>query len=109
MNRQQIKVVLMDEATGFIRSLPEKAQKKITYNLLKVQGGEMDKDLLKKLENSEIWEFRTLFNGIRYRLFSFWDTDADTLIIATHGIIMKTQKIPPKEIKKSGRYENAIF
>lgn len=39
----------MYEATGFIRSLPEKAQKKITYNLLKVQGGEMDKDLLKKL------------------------------------------------------------
>lgn len=29
----------MDEAREFVSSLPEKAQKKITYNLLKVEGG----------------------------------------------------------------------
>lgn len=51
----------MDAAREFVLSLPEKAQKKITYNLLKVEGGEMDKELFKKLENTEIWEFRTLF------------------------------------------------
>lgn len=71
MNRRKLKVALMDEAREFIDSLPEKAQKKITYNLLKVEGGEMDKELFKKLENSEIWEFRTLFNGTCYRLFAF--------------------------------------
>lgn len=29
----------MDPAREFVSSLPEKAQKKITYNLLKVEGG----------------------------------------------------------------------
>lgn len=74
MTEHKIKIALMDMARDFITSLPEKAQKKITYNLLRVEGGEMDKELFKKLENSEIWELRTLFNGICYRLFAFWDT-----------------------------------
>lgn len=91
----------MDEAREFIDSLPEKAQKKITYNLLKVEGGEMDKELFKKLENSEIWEFRTLFNGTCYRLFAFWDTEIEVLVVATHGIVKKTQKTPKNEIEKA--------
>ena len=61
----------MNTAREFVSSLPEKVQKKITYNLLKVEGGEMDKELFKKLENSEIWEFRTLFNGICLSLVCF--------------------------------------
>lgn len=91
----------MDMAREFISSLPEKAQKKITYNLLKIEGGEMDRELFKKLENSEIWELRTLFNGICYRLFAFWDTDMDALVVATHGIVKKTRKTPKKEIEKA--------
>ena len=43
--------------------------------------------IFKKLENTEIWEFRTLYNGICYRLFSFWDTEEETWVIATHGIV----------------------
>lgn len=57
--------------------------------------------LFKKLENTDIWEFRTLYNGIAYRLFAFWDTGKDTLVVATHGIIKKTQKTPRKEITKA--------
>lgn len=91
----------MDMAREFISSLPEKAQKKITYNLLKIEGGEMDRELFKKLENSEIWELRTLFNGICYRLFAFWDTDMNALVVATHGIVKKTRKTPKKEIEKA--------
>ena len=75
-----IQVVLMEEALAFVRSLPLKAQEKITYNYKKVEQGIMDKELFKKLGNSNIWEFRTLYNGNCYRLFSFWDTkkrDAD--------------------------------
>lgn len=64
-------------------------------------GGERNKELFKKLENSEIWEFRTLYNGIAYRLFAFWDTDMNTLVVATHGIIKKTQKTPKKEIARA--------
>ena len=89
----------MKKASEFLSSLPEKAQKKITYDLLKVEGGEINKELFKKLDDTEIWEFRTLFNGVSYRLFAFWDTTSDTLIVATHGIIKKTNKTPQKEIK----------
>lgn len=66
-------------------------------NRFKVEGGEMDKEPFKKLENSEIWEFRTLFNGICYRLFAFWDTEIEALIVATHGMVKKTQKTPKSD------------
>ncbi|MBM6673919.1 type II toxin-antitoxin system RelE/ParE family toxin [Marseilla massiliensis] len=109
MSVQKIRIAFMDMAREFIDSLPEKAQKKITYNLLKVEGGEMDRELFKKLDNSEIWEFRTLFNGISYRLFAFWDTEIEALVIATHGIIKKTQKTPKKEIEKAEAIRNEYF
>lgn len=69
----------------------------------------MDKELFKKLENSEIWEFRTLFNGNCYRLFSFWDTETETLVIATHGIVKKSQKTPQKEIAKAEEIRKQYF
>lgn len=99
----------MRKARDFITSLPEKAQKKITYNLLKVEGGEMDKELFKKLENSEIWEFRTFYNGICYRLFAFWDTEIEALVIVTHGIVKKVQKTPKNEIKKAESLRQEYF
>lgn len=109
MSGRRIKVVLMTTASEFISSLPDKAQKKITYNLLKVEGGETDKNLFKKLENSNIWEFRTLFNGICYRLFAFWDTEKDAFVVATHGIVKKTQKTPKKEIEKAEKLMEEYF
>jgi phage-related protein len=44
-----------------------------------------------------------LYNGKAYRLFSFWDKIGgnETLVVATHGILKKTQKTPAKEIKKA--------
>ena len=62
-----------------------------------------------KLEGTEIWEFRTLYNKVKYRLFAFWDTETDTLVIATHGIIKKTQKTPKKEIAKAERIRQEYF
>lgn len=108
MTIPNFKVLLTDEATAFIRSLPEKAQRKITYNILRVEGGEMDKNLFKKL-NNDIWELRTLFNGICYRLLAFWDTEQQTLIIATHGFIKKTQKTPRNEIEKAAAIMKQYF
>ena len=109
MIEHEIKVVMMDEALAFVRSLPQKVQEKNTYNFLKIQQGLISKELFKKLEGTEIWEFRTLFNGNCYRLFSFWDTDTETLIIATHGIIKKTQKTPKKEISKAEIIKQKYF
>lgn len=109
MSKRKIRIALMESAKTFLMSLPEKAQKKISYNLLKVQEGEIDKELFKKLENSDIWEFRTLFNGTCYRLFAFWDTETEALIIAAHGIIKKTQKTPMKEIEKAETLKKEYF
>ena len=94
-------VELLPDAVGFLESLDDKAREKIYYNIKKAQIVN-DNSIFKKL-NDFIWEFRTLYNGSAYRLFSFWDkTDSrDTLVVATHGILKKTQKTPPKEIKKA--------
>lgn len=109
MNERTIKIVLSDDAKNFIRIQPLKAQQKIVYNIKKVEGGVMDKELFKKLDDTDIWELRTLFNGICYRLLSFWDNDEGALVIVTHGIIKKTQKTPSKEIAKAEAIMNDYF
>lgn len=109
MAGHKIKIVLMDEAITFIRTLPQKVQEKISYNYLKIEQGIINKELFKKLDNTDIWECRTLFNGNCYRLFSFWDTETETLIIATHGIIKKTKKTPQKEIAKAEEIRRIYF
>ncbi len=92
---------LLPDAVDFLEKLDDKTREKIYYNLKKSQTTN-DSELFKKL-NETIWEFRTLYNGKAYRLFAFWDksNNKDTLVIATHGILKKTQKTPPKEIKKA--------
>ena len=61
----------------------------------------IDNELFKKLKGSDIWEFRTKYSGSIYRIFAFWDTENDTLVVTTHGIIKKTPKTPSKEIKRA--------
>lgn len=61
----------------------------------------IDNELFKKLKGSDIWEFRTKYSGSIYRIFAFWDTENDTLVVTTHGIIKKTQKTTSKEIKRA--------
>lgn len=99
--KQNFDVELLPEATKFLESLDDKTREKIYYNIKKAQYVN-DNELFKKL-NEFIWEFRTLFKGKAYRLFAFWDKTGnnDTLIIATHGILKKTQKTPAREIKKA--------
>jgi phage-related protein len=94
-------VEFLPGAVDFLDGLNEKARDKIYYNIKKAQFIN-DNELFKKL-NDFIWEFRTLYNNKAYRLFSFWDTsnDKQSLVVATHGILKKTQKTPPKEIKKA--------
>ena len=70
----QFEVFFMEEATEFISSLPNTVREKIYYNAGKVAGGVIDNELFKKLDGSDgIWEFRTLFNGVQYRLLAFWE------------------------------------
>ena len=102
-------LIVLEDARIFLKSLPPPVRKKIAYNIDKVKGGIKDNELFKKLENSEIWEFRTLYQGVAYRLFAFWDTDGQTLVVATNGIIKKTQKTPSKEIAKANEIRKKYF
>ncbi len=94
-------IELLPEAVEFLENLDEKAREKIYYNMKKSQFVN-DKELFKKL-NDFIWEFRTLYKGKAYRLFSFWDSVSgkETLVVTTHGILKKTQKTPSKEIRRA--------
>ena len=94
-------VKLLPEAIEFLDNLDEKVRQKIYFNIKKAQFAN-DNELFKKLNNN-IWEFRTLYNSKAYRLFSFWDKvdGIESIVIATHGILKKTQKTPTKEINKA--------
>ena len=109
MENQRFQLVVLEEAKQFLNALPFPVRSKIAFNIRKVQGGVISVDLFKKLENSNIWEFRTLFQGVTYRLFSFWDTQSGTLVVATHGIIKKTQKTPSREIAKAEEIRKKYF
>ena len=99
--KQNFAIELLPEAVEFLENLDSKAREKIYYNIKKAQFTN-NNELFKRL-NEFIWEFRTLYNSKTYRLYSFWDRTGgqETLVIATHGIIKKTQKTPLKEIKKA--------
>jgi len=98
----QFKIIFLDDASEFLRTLAEAPREKIYYNIRKVAGGQKDSDLFKKLDGSDdIWEFRTLYNGMQYRLLAFWDEEEKRLVVATHGFVKKTWKVPSKEIARA--------
>ncbi|RHR54778.1 type II toxin-antitoxin system RelE/ParE family toxin [Parabacteroides sp. AF17-28] len=104
----RFKIIYSEETIKFLNSLDEKAKAKIMYNINKSKYV-IDKELFKKLETTDIWEFRTLYNGTAYRLFAFWDTDKEALVLTTHGFIKKTQKTPNKEIAKAEEIREQYF
>lgn len=94
-------IVFLDDAFEFLSNLEQKHYEKIILNIRKAQTRH-DSELFKKLKD-EIWEFRTLYQGLHYRLFAFWDktNSGNTLVISTHGIVKKTSKTPESEIQKA--------
>lgn len=48
MGKIKLRIEFLDMAREFFSSLPEKVQQKITYNFLKIEGGEINKDIFKK-------------------------------------------------------------
>lgn len=94
---------LLEEAFEFVQKQDLKVRKKIFQNIRRAEQ-HYDPKFLKKLTN-EIWEFRTLYSGIQYRLLAFWDKEdkSETLVFATHGIVKKTSKVDKKEIDKADK------
>ena len=105
----RFEVDFLQDVIDFFENVEEKARDKIIFNIHKARKSN-DPKLFKKLTN-EIWEFRTLYNKKQYRLFAFWDKtkETKTLVVATHGIIKKTQKTPTKEILKAKELMKKYF
>ena len=109
MQKPKFDVAFLEEAAEFLDSLDEKVRDKIIYNITKARYSS-DKELFKKLTD-EIWEFRTLYNKVHYRMFAFWDKSekTDTLVISTHGLIKKTDKTPQADLEKAERLRKKYF
>jgi len=102
-------VDFLQDAIDFFENIEEKARDQIIFNIHKARKSN-DPKLFKKLTD-EIWEFRTFYNKKQYRLFAFWDKTKEkkTLVVATHGIIKKTQKTPTKETLKAKKLMKKYF
>lgn len=106
---EKFEVLFLTEARDFLLKLDNKSRTKIIFNIDKAKTT-TDNRLFKKLQG-EIWEFRTLYNKTHYRVFAFWDKEENnnTLILATHGVIKKTDKTPIKEIEKAEKIRLEYF
>jgi phage-related protein len=106
---EKFQIKFLEESAAFLDKLDEKARDKVIYNIHKARITN-DKELFKKLKG-EIWEFRTFFNKKYYRLFAFWDKTGktDTIVISTHGLIKKTDKILQSEMIKAETLRKLYF
>jgi phage-related protein len=106
---KRFEIMFLDEAINFIENLDKKTRKKIFYNIDKARYLN-DSKLFKKLEDG-IWYFRTKHASLHYRIFAFWDKSdsKQTLVIATHGVIKKSNKVLKSEIEKVKRIRNEYF
>lgn len=102
-------VIFLDDAFDFLSKLERKHYEKILFNIRKVQT-RPDPELFKKL-NDEIWEFRTLYQGLHYRLLAFWDKreSKNILVVSTHGFVKKRSKIPDNEIQRAQKLKIKYF
>ncbi len=107
--KQKFEVLFLDEAIEFINNLDKKSRNKVFYNIDKAKYTN-DPKLFEKLEG-EIWYFRTKFMSLQYRVFAFWDKtgETETLVIATHGVVKKSNKVPKSEIEKAERIRQDYF
>ncbi len=105
----KFEVIFLEEAIGFVPDLDDKTRKKIFYNIDKAKLIN-DPKLFEKLED-DIWYFRTRYATMQYRIFAFWDkTDkTKTLVVATHGVLKKTNKVASSEIEKVKRIRQEYF
>ena len=102
-------VQFLEPAKVFLDKLDNKSREKVIFNIWKSRETN-DPQLFKKLTGN-IWEFRTVFNNKQFRLFAFWDKfdNKKTLVIATHGMVKKTQKTSKNEIEKAEQLRKKYF
>ncbi|MEY3421163.1 MAG: hypothetical protein RIR48_1452 [Bacteroidota bacterium] len=101
--------IFLEAAKEFISSLDKKSASKVFYNI-DLAEQTYDTKIFKKLQG-EIWEFRIKYLGNQHRLLAFWDksNNRNTLVIATHGFIKKSSKVPKNEIQKAENIRSEYF
>jgi phage-related protein len=101
--------VFLEEAHAFIAQLDSKTVRKIFY-VIDLAEQTNDPKLLKKIQQ-DIWEFRATYAGLQIRLLAFWDkTDnSKTLVVAAHGFIKKSNRVPKNEIARALRLREKYF
>ena len=99
--KERFEVVFLPDAVHFMNQMEENAREKMYFNIRKAQV-KNDNQIFKKL-NKNIWEFRCEYQHQVYRLFSFLEKSNNKIriIVATHGLIKKSQKTPKHEIDKA--------
>jgi phage-related protein len=109
MIKDRFEVELLEEAREFLKTIDEKAKYKLFFNIDKSKKYN-DPRIFKKLDK-DIWEFRAEYKKLQHRLLAFWDkrNNRNILVICTHGIIKKTDKVPKSEIEKARRLMKLYF
>ncbi|MBK6823789.1 MAG: type II toxin-antitoxin system RelE/ParE family toxin [Saprospiraceae bacterium] len=106
-----IVVILDDEAAVYMENLNEKTRNKFFVLFDKTESGYRGAWFEPLKETDGLWEFRLRFNKNFHRILAFWDRDGEveTLIVATHGFLKKTNKTPSSEIKKAENLKKKYF
>lgn len=106
---QYFQTRFLEQANEFIAGLDPKAARKLFYNIDLAEQTN-DPRLFKKLKD-DIWELRVRYGSIQIRLLAFWDKSdsKSTLVIATHGLIKKVDKVPENEIERAKNLRNKYF
>jgi phage-related protein len=106
-----IEIITLTQAEEFIDSVEEPVRKKFLHSMRKTKQRIFGDWFRKMVGTDDIYEFRVDNNGKFYRLFAFWDKRGSnqTLIVATHGLIKKTNKTPKSEIDKAEDIKNKYF
>ena len=99
----------LKDADAFLSELEPKVIKKVLYNIDLAEQTN-DPKLFKKLQH-DIREFRTRYAGLQVRLLAFWDKrkTEETLVIACHGFVKKTDKVPGNEIARATKLKDKYF
>lgn len=104
-----VKIILSADAQEFIERQEERVQDIILLNIQYIEEGIISRELFKKLKGTEVWELRTQYGGMAYRILAFWDKNKRSLVIATHGFIKKSAKTPAREIARAEKIMNEYY
>lgn len=108
MEGKRFNILLLEKALKFLQEQSEEVQIAIRETIAKASKG-MDKRLFKKLVGTDIWEFRTKYCSMEYRMLAFWDKKNKSFVVLTHGFVKKTQKTPQREIEKAERIRKQYY